>query len=157
MITCREKLELEHPEYVNEKWHGGCKDCPHTYGYTEKDKCKCDSKTCTDELCGQCWNQPYEGELTKQEKIIRNIKAQANYWKDSYERACNDASDLRMKLVGIEDHVEKKTGNWNNSWNSTDSYIKSEFDKLFLSRNIWRAAFIGMLIGNIIALILQSL
>ena len=32
-MTLREKLEIEHPECIGEHWHGGCKDCPHHYGY----------------------------------------------------------------------------------------------------------------------------
>lgn len=32
-MTCREKLKMEHPELVDERFCGGCYWCPTHYGY----------------------------------------------------------------------------------------------------------------------------
>lgn len=155
-MTLREKLQIEHPECIDEKWHGGCKDCPHRYGYKDMKECECDSKTVNEEICRKCWDQKYEGELTPQEKMIERLTATSDYWRKSYQMNMDDAHNLRVKLSDIEDHIEKKTGTYNSPFFNTDSYIKSEFDKLFSSRKYWRAAFIGLSLGNL-AFILQLL
>ena len=52
-MTCREKLQIEHPECINDSCFGGCIDCPHTYGYLPKpDQC-----VCSEESCSKCWSQ----------------------------------------------------------------------------------------------------
>ena len=50
-MTCREKLKIEHPKYIDEEYSGGCKGCPHNYGYLPApDRC---SKT----NCTKCWDR----------------------------------------------------------------------------------------------------
>lgn len=52
-MTCREKLQIEHPECINSSCFGGCIDCPYTYGYLPKpDQC-----VCSEESCSKCWDQ----------------------------------------------------------------------------------------------------
>lgn len=52
-MTCREKLKIEHPEYVKETYGGGCRDCPEDYGYLKApDYCTCDEK-----VCRLCWDR----------------------------------------------------------------------------------------------------
>ena len=74
-MKLRDKLRIEHPECIGDIWYGGCKDCPHKYGYkdTAKDG-ECDSKTVNDEICRKCWDREYEGELTPQEKKIEELE-----------------------------------------------------------------------------------
>ncbi len=41
-MTFKEKLKQEHPEYVdNYKYAGGCRGCPHDYGYIEEEELTC--------------------------------------------------------------------------------------------------------------------
>lgn len=49
-MTYKELLWLEHPEYVDDKYAGGCKRCPCSYGY---DDFKCGSSF----SCAECWNR----------------------------------------------------------------------------------------------------
>lgn len=51
-MTCREKLKMEHPEWVDyEKYDGGCRLCPHHYDYLDRpDDCETIS-------CGDCWDR----------------------------------------------------------------------------------------------------
>lgn len=52
-MTCREKLKIEHPEYVGDYYTGGCHGCPSDYGYLT-DPAKCDLKETT---CTKCWDR----------------------------------------------------------------------------------------------------
>lgn len=61
-MTCREKLNLEHPDYVNYSFYGGCLGCPNQYGYLGKpDYCHSDLKTCT-----KCWDREIPEEKPKE-------------------------------------------------------------------------------------------
>ena len=48
-MTFKEKLQMEHPEKVNERFGGGWLECPDTYGYGNMEgKCTFDCKSCWD-------------------------------------------------------------------------------------------------------------
>ena len=61
-MTCREKLKIEHPEFINPFHFGGCFDCPITYGYLPKSKRLCggDYSDFNHETCTKCWDQEVE-------------------------------------------------------------------------------------------------
>lgn len=51
-MTCRERLAIEHPDYVNEYlYSGGCIGCPSTYGYMD------DPDNCDYTICYECWDR----------------------------------------------------------------------------------------------------
>lgn len=66
-MTCREKLKMEHPEYVvhdyisdkeslgllGSNYAGGCKGCPSNYGYLDEPEW-CDG---TSSRCAECWDR----------------------------------------------------------------------------------------------------
>lgn len=54
-MTYKELLWLEHPECVDDKYAGGCSNCPYSYGY---DDFECGNSICD---CTKCWNReiPY--------------------------------------------------------------------------------------------------
>ena len=52
-MTFRERLEIEHPEYVDDEYMGGCKDCPEDYGYREASYTE---DVCSECDCEVCWN-----------------------------------------------------------------------------------------------------
>ena len=59
METCRNRLMLEHPSKVNTMiYSGGCKGCPHDYGYVSTDRCVRNTNGIVD--CDLCWDQPVE-------------------------------------------------------------------------------------------------
>ena len=52
-MTYRERLTMEHPEFVGENLIGGCKGCPTTYGYVPEGSISChDYSSCT-----ECWDR----------------------------------------------------------------------------------------------------
>lgn len=56
-MTCREKLKIEHPDEVKERYYGGCCGCPHTYGYLDPpDRCAEEIKP-SEEDCRVCWDR----------------------------------------------------------------------------------------------------
>ncbi len=70
-MTFREKLEKEHPEDVGERYVGGCRGCPHGYGYEkEHNKAFCNRKDVTVEVrCRECWDRVIpEQKAEKKEK-----------------------------------------------------------------------------------------
>ena len=72
-MTCREKLEQEHPGKVSGNYHGGCYGCPHKYGYAKKE-CKGLNK------CRECWDRPVEQpEETKQPENALKIEIGKKY------------------------------------------------------------------------------
>ena len=55
--TCRERLQREHPERVDNSYLGGCRGCPEHYGYVEV------SGSCgSPGGCRVCWDSPVETE-----------------------------------------------------------------------------------------------
>ena len=62
-MTCREKLQQEHPEKVI--WGGVCIGCPYDYNYADK-LYYCDGG---DENCTDCWDREVE---EKEEKEMQN-------------------------------------------------------------------------------------
>lgn len=58
-MTCREKLMLEHPNRVDEKWTGGCFNCPDTYDYLP-DPDYCEGRG-VPTLCRKCWDREIPG------------------------------------------------------------------------------------------------
>lgn len=51
-MTCRERLAIEHPYYINDfLYSGGCLGCPSTYGYMDK------PDNCSDGTCYECWDR----------------------------------------------------------------------------------------------------
>lgn len=51
-MTAREKLAKEHPEFVGD-YYGGCKGCPHHYGYLPK----LSEDDCANMVCRDCWDR----------------------------------------------------------------------------------------------------
>lgn len=50
-MTCREKLEVEHPECIDTRYIGGCINCPVDYGYLGE------PEYCSLFKCRECWNR----------------------------------------------------------------------------------------------------
>lgn len=59
-MTFKEKLQMEHPECVNEGFGGGCECCPDDYGYEKKSHCVWNDLNMTD--CTKCWNREMPSE-----------------------------------------------------------------------------------------------
>lgn len=68
-MTCREKLAIEHPEFVDKKYIGGCKDCPHDYGYAKQPDWFCNGEA----TCTRCWNRPVEGPFVNMAELGRAL------------------------------------------------------------------------------------
>lgn len=64
-MTCREKLKMEHPEYVNEELVSGCNFCPSYFGYLPNPIDGCGSMSCKD-----CWDREIPKKPEKKKKAI---------------------------------------------------------------------------------------
>lgn len=56
-MTCRERLQKEHPERISEDFLGGCNGCPQDYGYGATVACIAGQHPDLDRTCAQCWDQ----------------------------------------------------------------------------------------------------
>lgn len=63
-MTCREKLKLEHPEFVGPQFCAGCFGCPHNYGYLPAPS-GCQDSIASIGGCTACWDR----ELTAEKEI----------------------------------------------------------------------------------------
>ena len=86
-MTCREKLKLEHPEYVikdytsdkeyrsisglGSRYAGGCKGCPSTYGYMA-DPDWCDG---TSSGCAECWDRKIPGTDRLKTEVAKDLSS----------------------------------------------------------------------------------
>lgn len=52
-MTCREKLKIEHLDCVDLGFRGGCKGCPHHYGYFSG----LPKRGCENITCEECWDR----------------------------------------------------------------------------------------------------
>lgn len=81
-MTCREKLAIEHPAFVDKKYVGGCKDCPHNYGYAKQPDWFCNGA----DTCTRCWNRPVDIDFgnsrPKIRKVVFNDPATIILWDD---------------------------------------------------------------------------
>lgn len=73
-LTFREKLKQEHPDYVGERWGGGCKSCPSSYGYEEK--YHCGTGTYEEKKCTACWSRVIPEEKPKEKPLKFEIGKQ---------------------------------------------------------------------------------
>lgn len=67
-MTYREKLKIDFPQFVSEKYQGGCNRCPRRYYKMSKSREKCFMRPFElgrpgDELCRTCWNQEMEEDV----------------------------------------------------------------------------------------------
>lgn len=62
-MTCRERLEIEHPDKINAGSMGGCVGCPSEYGYTDSHISNCNRGKISDKTCRKCWDQEYVGSV----------------------------------------------------------------------------------------------
>lgn len=64
-MTFKERLEMEHPEYINYSCGGGCWGCPYEYGYEEPRDCSLD--------CTECWNREIPEENKEERDMNKKI------------------------------------------------------------------------------------
>lgn len=54
-----ERLKVEHPEFISDKFIGGCEGCPEDYGYEPySNTCPSGSEQLSvEEACRRCWRR----------------------------------------------------------------------------------------------------
>lgn len=86
-MTCREKLRLEHPDMCTPIYIGGCRDCPHDYGYLPKPDYCPDIGTADAGRCALCWDR----EIPEDGKASKEIKAPKPSCYDNLGHDLNEA------------------------------------------------------------------
>lgn len=98
-MTCREKLKMEHPEYVSDEYFGGCFNCPPSYGYLDyPDYCGSNEP----DRCARCWDR----EIPETEPI-ENIKEEKETMtntttKKTKVELLNEIAELKKELENLD-------------------------------------------------------
>ena len=91
-MTCREKLKMEHPEFLNKALLGGCDGCPCDYGYLD------DPEQCaaTEEYCTKCWDREIPGTepTTPKEDVVNHP--------NHYTNGGMECIDEMLLIFGVE-------------------------------------------------------
>ena len=104
-MTCREKLKMEHPEYINEIWAGGCFRCPSDYEYLPKPE-YCPDPGSGWDACERCWDR----EIPEKTCVDEYIEKEAEKINKNMIYAHMGFSEEQAEA--IEDMIEsKKTPN----------------------------------------------
>ena len=112
-MTCREKLKIEHPEYVGSCYTGGCEGCPKDYGYLDDpDYCANRShRGFLEHKCGICWDREIpcsEPDVPKmKERTINQMLKGEDYDDGSDERSIEELLEENAKLRRM---LESKNG-----------------------------------------------
>ena len=82
-MTFREKLQIDHPEYVSGEWANGCRGCPKDYGYEEYYDCR-------GIHCPECWDREIPEERVekmegKKMKTIVTVREPESCYKVTFE------------------------------------------------------------------------
>ena len=99
-MTYKERLQIEHPECIDEKEEDGCKGCPEDYGYCGKYSDD-GRKMCDDWYdleCDQCWNEEIDEE---KENMLKELE-------EFYKNVADIAGFLSKEL---KEHIEKNEFN----------------------------------------------
>lgn len=95
-MTCREKMKVENPDYVNDKWCGGVCGCPSSQNWLP-DPVDC-CKGSDDEICRKCWDREIPGtEPTPQND---NVNHPNHYTHGGIE--CIDAMESAFGIEAVQ-------------------------------------------------------
>lgn len=69
-MTFKEKLQIEHPDCMDESYEAGCSMCPSCYGYESYDDSEKNCLSNDGKGCDYCWNR----EIPEEEKDGKHMK-----------------------------------------------------------------------------------
>lgn len=72
-MTCREKLKIEHPVCVDDRFLGGCKKCPHDYKYLSIPE-----EGCSNIKCAECWDREIP-EIESTDEVYDSVSHPSHY------------------------------------------------------------------------------
>ena len=104
-MTCREKAKIQHPEWVNDYFIGGVRNCPSSYGYLEDpDFCKRrDSSACT-----RCWDR----EIPEKDGQFTEPKYQTICDRCKSSGVCKYSDDLNAFMHDVHNRFPFVTPNF---------------------------------------------
>lgn len=101
-MTAREKLAIEHPECIDNKFTAGCKGCPSEYGYLPEFQHGCGGMA----TCKDCWNREIPEE--KEPDKIRGLRRKANFMEDATSDIPEEVLQEMVKPFAHDDTIEEK-------------------------------------------------
>lgn len=110
-----EKLMLERPDLIDEKYSGGCNGCPSMRGYLEDPKV-CGTRVMSDDDCRRCWDREIpETDISNNEKENEIMpSSMSNMTKreliEEIEIAHNHIVEMERKLENLQKYEKYKDG-----------------------------------------------
>lgn len=108
-MTCREKLQLEHPEFVADFYDAGCNGCPHDYGYLPIPD-GCGSGDWDGITCAACWDREIpeteNNNNKKEKKIMANSKMTKAELLKEIEAANEHIQQMETQLKNLEKYKQ---------------------------------------------------
>ena len=126
-MTFKEKLAMEHPDYVNDCYDGECFGCPKDYGYEDHDS---SIKNCLENNgkgCTYCWNREFP-----EEKDGKHMKMNTFSKSDLKDGMVVEYGNGKRRLV-LNNYMIGKDGYY-----TLDHYKENMKDKEFSDNDIMR-------------------
>lgn len=103
-MTYREKLRIEHPDFIDPDFRGGCKGCPDHYRYENTHVCLRYSNGAS-MTCEDCWDREI---VSTADKISEQANSMVAIKLHPY---CNDCPHFgpKMDITNMYAFTEKKT------------------------------------------------
>ena len=105
-MTCREKLTLEHSRFIDDIYGGGCRGCPHEYGYLPRPEQCTNEYGC--EFCTACWDREIPGTAPTEIKKENDIMpAESDYRKMTKAELADEIKYAREHIREMEAEIKK--------------------------------------------------
>lgn len=113
-MTCREKLMLDRPDLVDERYSGGCCGCPSMRGYLS-DPEGCGTRAMSEDDCRRCWDREIpETDISNNEKenetmptdSINRTKMTKRELIEEIEIAHNHIVEMETQLKNLEKYKQ---------------------------------------------------
>ena len=107
-MTYKERLQKEHPEFIDERYRGGCLGCPETHGYESYEGCHAvvnGRDEITAEDCEDCWNREAATPAVYIAGPITGVKD----YREKFAKAevATPAVYIAGPITGVKDYREK--------------------------------------------------
>lgn len=109
-MTCKEKLMLDRPDLVDEKYSGGCCGCPSMRGYL-RDPEGCGTRHMSEDDCRRCWDREIPETIIKKEKDVMPIsvsKMTKAQMVEEIECAHEHIREMEAKLEDLQKYEKYK-------------------------------------------------
>lgn len=104
-MTYKEKLMMDHPDYIDPRLHGNCCGCPSGYGYCSEDENLCKIRgvhTGDEKICTECWNREMPAE-----RMDKSCMGECRGFPHNYRCCTRDETKVLSLISGFITGLDK--------------------------------------------------